>query len=468
MGLKVTGFQDKGATRPVSRVTLRLDDENVVTAGDDTGQELVADCAFATQSMADAILSRLKGYKYQMFTADAAKIDPAAELGDGVTVGGVYGVVSRLDDDGGGYPGIMAPGEAELEDEFPAEGPVTREFNRKIAQTRSYIIKTAEEIRLGVENELSGAMAEIDIQLDGITQRVEDAEGNIGTLQLTAKSLSSKVESVEGDISTLTQTANSLTSTIKSVQGDVSEVEQYAKSIRLSVSNGEKSSTLKLTAGSAELSSEEIEFTGMVTFSDLKENSKTVINGDYVKTGKIKAEYIDVDELKVQTIWGSISKVAIHADSSDIHIGGRNSLEDFSNIRIHGDDVYFYSWGTSSEQLRIRLNGNKGIFPANLRFDLGDSNTYWNNGYIQFLNVREVRASILGAFSSLGTVSYPFDDCYLGNGTIKIGGPSAEIGFFGAAPIDRVSLGYSSVTESNVVNVVKAIMDALKKYGLVS
>ena len=48
VGLDLTGVEDNGRQRPISRVTLLLDDENSVTAGDDTGAELLADCPHAT------------------------------------------------------------------------------------------------------------------------------------------------------------------------------------------------------------------------------------------------------------------------------------------------------------------------------------------------------------------------------------------------------------------------------------
>ena len=111
VGLDLTSVQDNGLQRPVSRVTLLLDNENSITAGDDTGAELLADCPHATQAMANAILAQVKGYQYRMFTADDAALDPSAELGDGVTAGGLYAVLSRCSDDGSGYAGITAPGE---------------------------------------------------------------------------------------------------------------------------------------------------------------------------------------------------------------------------------------------------------------------------------------------------------------------------------------------------------------------
>ena len=103
VGLDVTDFSDNGRRQPVSRVTLLVDDASVVTSGDDTGLEITADCPYATQEMADAILEQVKGYAYQAFAAGAANLDPAAELGDSITVSGVYSVISSLTDRGDGY-----------------------------------------------------------------------------------------------------------------------------------------------------------------------------------------------------------------------------------------------------------------------------------------------------------------------------------------------------------------------------
>ena len=154
VGDDITSVEDNGIQLPISRVTLKVDDESILTAGDDTGMELEADCPHATQAMVNAILAKVKGYRYQMFSAGDAGLDPAAELGDGITAGGVYSVISRLSDDGSGFPSVTAPGEAELEDEYPAGGPMSREFDRKIAETRSSITKTAVQILLEVANQV--------------------------------------------------------------------------------------------------------------------------------------------------------------------------------------------------------------------------------------------------------------------------------------------------------------------------
>ena len=189
VGLDITGFENTGKYRPVSRVTLMVDDENVYTAGDDTGLELTASCPHATQEMVNALLAQLQGYQYQSFTADAANLDPASELGDGVTVNGVYSIISQLDDDGRGFPDISSPGEVALEEEYPSAGPMTQEFNRQLADTRSQITKTAEEIRLEVENELEGLSSSFSVQLDNITGRVNGLDGEFAELSLTLDGL---------------------------------------------------------------------------------------------------------------------------------------------------------------------------------------------------------------------------------------------------------------------------------------
>lgn len=200
----MTSFSDNGQYKPISRVTLLLDDEKSLTAGDDTGMEITASCPHATQAMVNALLQRMKGYRYQAYEAGAANIDPAAELGDGVNVGGVYSPLSRIADDGRGYADISSPGELEMDDEYPSGGYIKQEFDRKIAQTRSLITKTSEEINLRVEG-IDGKYTELKTTLDGVT--ITDASGttkikgsSIETGSIAAKSISADKLNLTGAI----------------------------------------------------------------------------------------------------------------------------------------------------------------------------------------------------------------------------------------------------------------------------
>lgn len=216
VGQDMTSFADNGRYKPISRVTLLLDDEKSLTAGDDTGMEITASCPHATQAMVNALLQKMKGYQYQAYEAGAANIDPAAELGDGVNVGGLYSPISRIADDGRGYADISSPGELEMEDEYPSGGYITQEFNRKLAETRSAITKTSEEILFKVEG-IDGRVTSLSTSIDGIRSEV-----------------SGKIDG-------------------KSAQ---SMIDQSLKGITMSASSGADGTTFKLMANGAELSSQ--------------------------------------------------------------------------------------------------------------------------------------------------------------------------------------------------------------------
>ena len=406
VGLGVTSVEDNGTLPPISRVTLMVDDNNAITAGDDTGREIIADCPFATQEMVNAILSRLKGYQYHAYTASDAGIDPAMELGDAVTVGGIYSVVSRIEDDGTGYPSIAAPGEAELEDEYPSVGPVTQTFNRQISETRSLISKTSEEILLKVENELKGLSSSFSVQLQQIQ---------------------SQVTGLNGQVSSITQKVDNIT---------------------LSVSNGSTSSSISLSVGGVTVSSQTIQMNGLVTFTGLA-NGTTTIDGACIKTGTIEASRIDTDSLYVNAanITGSLTigqlpgNVATTGDIPDrvsellndegyqtergvVEIIDGTVTADYVNaLRItartlQGREVELLDSGGSKVGAMEIVNTNSGdgltigTNRGGIRIETGQSgNVYISSGYGPFL--------MLG-YGDTGSTAM----CQLGGGPLVIPGAS--------------------------------------------
>lgn len=445
-GNDITSFEDNGKQRPISRVTLKVDDTKVLTAGDDTGIELLADCPHATQSMVNAILSKVKGYRYQMFSAGDAGLDPAAELGDGITAGGVYSVISRLSEDGSGYPGVTAPGETELEDEYPAAGPMSQAFDRTIAETRSSITKTAEEIRLEVANEVQGLNARITIEVNRITQEVSDTaaglsskieqtassltssissvDGRVSTLSQTVDGISTRVQNAEGGISSLEQTASSLKSSIRDTNNNVSSLEQYVDSMTLSVSNGSDSSTIRLMAGQTVLASREIYFSGMVTFTDLSTSGRTTINGGNIDTDTLRVNNLFGRYINLNTDSGNTAgtievtgastasyAVELHSNGALRLTNGRGNIfletAQGTYIQMVGPDIVF---GDPFDPVMVVPNGN-GIGY------LGSSSRRWNTVYASTGTIqtsdREAKHEIAydlsrygGLFDRLRPISY--------------------------------------------------------------
>ena len=145
LGRNMAQLDTSPALDPVSKVILLVDSENAYTAGNDTGRTVELTCPYGTQAMANSILASLQAYAYTPLQAQDALLDPAAELGDGLTAGGVYTVLGQMDLE---WDALMAsdsgsPGQAEQESEYQYRSPVIAELNYQIAETRSTITKTA-------------------------------------------------------------------------------------------------------------------------------------------------------------------------------------------------------------------------------------------------------------------------------------------------------------------------------------
>lgn len=202
VGLELADFERTGEEKPVSRVTLFIDDEQAYTAGDDSGKELSGFCPSATQAMADDLLNQLKGYTYRGFSATAADIDPAAELGDGVTAGGLYSVIAQSVDDGG-YFDVTAPKEPETEDEYPFAGSIQKELKRRNAEMYSLIAKNNESIGLAVRESkeyTDEKYTELKVTLDGVTVTDNSGTTKISGSSIETDTLYVKAANIKGDV----------------------------------------------------------------------------------------------------------------------------------------------------------------------------------------------------------------------------------------------------------------------------
>lgn len=183
IGLDLTGFEDNGLRPPITSVTFQVDGNNTVTAGAYAGFDLYALCPYGTQEMAAAILAQVQGYQYQAFNAQQVNLDPAAELGDGVDVGGIYSVISAIQDDGDGYPTISAPGEEELEDEYPYRSATQRELSNDVDSLRAFITQS---------------LGQMSIQITTLTGRVEALTQTVEAMSGKVTELDARVAALEG------------------------------------------------------------------------------------------------------------------------------------------------------------------------------------------------------------------------------------------------------------------------------
>lgn len=154
-------------------------------AGNTSGKTLEISNEWGTQAMANDILAKAQGFQYQPYTAGSAHLNPAAEIGDGVAINGIYsGVYVRattfnrlmLSD-------LSAPQEEEIEHEFTNDTATDRTFTRFVKQTRAMISITNQNIALE-------------------TARAESAETNLqSAININATNITAKVSKTQGDSS---------------------------------------------------------------------------------------------------------------------------------------------------------------------------------------------------------------------------------------------------------------------------
>lgn len=271
IGLSLSELTPGLESKPVTGVRL-LDTNGDITgeAGNESGRVIEALHPDGTNEMAASILSKITGMVYRPYDGQGAILDPSAELGDGVTVGGMYSVLASTDVyfDTLCATGIGAGGDDEIDEEYPYKSPMERQIERNYAETRSLIKKSNAQILLQVDNKMHGLSSSIDVKLDSITSTVTGLSGNVSSLSQSVSTISQKVDS-----------------------------------ITLSVSNSESSSSISLNVGGVTVSSQTIQFTGDVVFKSNLKDGTTVISGDNIQTGSINA--IDLYGCRIYAMEGN-------------------------------------------------------------------------------------------------------------------------------------------------------------------
>lgn len=166
-----------------SKVVIHLDDEKAIEVGDDTGRTLEVTNPFGTQEMAQQMLASLRGYQYQPLYATGALLDPAAEIGDGVSIKGIYGGIYQrmrtfnqlMATD------IAAPHDEEINHEYKYVSPQERKYRREMGSVRASLLVQADRITAEVtqrEADSAEFRSQLSIQATQIAAKVSESGGN--------------------------------------------------------------------------------------------------------------------------------------------------------------------------------------------------------------------------------------------------------------------------------------------------
>ena len=297
---------------------------------------------------------------------------------------------------------------------------------------------------------MDGSLSSLTQTVSGFDTRITTAEGNVSTLRQTVSGFDTRISTAEGNVSSLSQKVSGFDARISTAEGNVAQlsltvggfntritsteeglkgaethisaIEQYAKSIRLSVTNGETSSSFKLTAGTATLSSGDIKFTGFVTFAGLS-GGTTTIDGACIKTGSISADRIDVNSLKVSKIYDSSgTKTAIDCSSTaTMYIGGNSSINAYTELLIKGTTITFNRWGDTNQGISIHNTSSYYMRPGTSSlYSLGDSTHLWAGCYTNSVTITPNSTSLHGmTLDYLGIIPSKSEELNLGSSSCK-------------------------------------------------
>lgn len=352
LGRSIEDFSPGIESKPITKVELLDENGDIVgVAGTDSGKTLTAQNPDGNNEMAQAILAKVSGYTHIGYEGQNAMIDPAAEIGDAVTVSGHYVPIVSTDStfDSLLAVNISAPDADELDDEYPYKSKTQRQIERNMAVTRSLITKSAEEIKLEIQG-VDGRVSSLQLTVQGIESQVSDAQGNISTLQQTAQSLQSQVNGkIDGnDAQTL--------------------IDQTLDTISFSVSGTNGSTTFAIKQGSVTLDS---------TTFDLHVSSVNIegtLTADEIRgsTFELLDDADDIAATFYLTGASSYSGRKIVIDSGAIEINSS-----YGDLYLSGRD------GLSSLDFGSYEIGCLGTFYPNSdsRYALGASNYRWDTVY---------------------------------------------------------------------------------------
>ena len=178
---------------------------------------------------------------------------------------------------------------------------ITLSVSEQITETREYadsVASTAESnANSATDNKLKAysTTTEMNSAIEVVNNRIgllvtETTNGDV----INSASI---IAAINNDTSSVTINASKINLTAYAKTADVYD-EAYAAAedaidgITLTSTNGTSSSTIRIKHNGITLSSASVSFSGMVTFSDLKTEGATVINGSNITTGTLSADLI--------------------------------------------------------------------------------------------------------------------------------------------------------------------------------
>ena len=216
---RVRDLDESPSYQPISRVRIHAGEDGdgnpiVYEAGNTTGRTIEVDNPLimddvSGRTIAANVLSAVQGYAYKPYSAGGAILDPAAEIGDAVSIDEVYSVLADIETTFSPLmtANIGAREDGSIDHEYPYESSENREIAGEIQGIRTSFI--VENGRIATE------IANINANAQGLTNRVTRVEQTADGIQADLSANYMTADQVDNSISASIQaSAQSITSQV--------------------------------------------------------------------------------------------------------------------------------------------------------------------------------------------------------------------------------------------------------------
>lgn len=339
IGRSAKGYTSTPELPKCTKVRINVDDDSFYEAG--TGDNVLElDCPWGSQQMANDILESIGEFVYRPYDTEWAKLDPAAELGDGVTINGVFSgiYVNETNFSTLMAARISAPQENTVDHEYPYKSPAERKTTRQIAQTKASLRvntdsiaaevtarkKSDTELRSAISLNADSISAEVSARTKGETEMKSSIKMNADSLAAEITARKTGESEIRTSIKANTDSISAEVTARKNGESQMrSTLELHTKEIaaRVTQSGGSSSSFgWSLTASGFVLQS-----SGKTVFQATKNGvditGKITATSGYIGT---KTNGFTITEKaiynKLSSLYGTVNGIYIGADG--IALGG--------------------------------------------------------------------------------------------------------------------------------------------------
>jgi len=140
--------------------------------------------------------------------------------------------------------------------------------------------------------------------------------------------------------------------------------------------------TISLKSGNVQISSADINFNGLVTFTDLSTSGATTIDGGNVTTDNLYVNKVFFAENENYTIVTS----KMSAQNGVVQVGVQSPISGMASfLELYGSFIYFIDPDSSSTKYQLQVQtANRKIIPGgNGYWDIGGVQNYFKTLYVE-------------------------------------------------------------------------------------